>query len=116
GPTERLARGDVRQVELDERDRDREQRVAERDARVRECGRVEQNEIDLLAARGMDAPDQLVLGVALKRVERVPGGPGELLQPRLDIGERRMSVELGLSGAEQAEIRAVQQQQSRHPG
>src|SRR5690606_41673758 len=69
GPTERLARGDVRQVELDERDRDREQRVAERDARVRERGRIEQNEIDLLAARGMDAPDQLVLGVALKRVE-----------------------------------------------
>ena len=48
--TERFARVHVRQVDLDERDGHRRQGIAQGDARVREGGRVDQDEIDPLAA------------------------------------------------------------------
>src|SRR5690606_2710397 len=103
-------------MELDERDPDREQRVAQRNAGVREGRRIEQNEVDLLRAGRVDAPDQLVLGVALVGIERVTCCLGEAFQPGLDVGQRRAAVELRLAGAEQTEVWAVQQQQSRHLG
>ena len=70
---ERLARVHVAQVHLDERDLHRQQRVAQRDARVREAGRVEDDERDVAGRRLVDALDQLGFGVALERRQLVAG-------------------------------------------
>ena len=64
--SERLARVHVAQVHLDERNLHREQRIAQRDAGVREARRIEENEGDVARRRLVDAADQLGLGVALE--------------------------------------------------
>ena len=62
----------VAQVHLDERNLDREQGVAQRDAGVREAGRVEDDERDVAGRRLVDALDQLGFGVALEAVRWWP--------------------------------------------
>ena len=104
-----LPRSDVRQVNLDEGDPDRQQGVAQRDTRVREGRWIEQNEVDALLPRGMNAPDELVLGIALVANERVAVGLGELAEARLDLFERRAAIDRRLALTEQAEIRAIEQ-------
>ena len=68
---ESFAGRDVRQMQLDEWNLRREQRVAQRDARMGERGRIEQNDGDALIARRVNALDELSLRVALERVELV---------------------------------------------
>lgn len=65
---ERFAGVHVGQVDLDERDLHRQQRIAQRHAGVRERRRIYQNEIGV-AARLMDAIDQLMLGVGLQMAQ-----------------------------------------------
>jgi len=60
-------------VQLDEWHLGTQQRVAQGDARVREGGRIEQNDGDALVARGMYSPNQLGFRIALKSVELVAG-------------------------------------------
>ena len=71
--SERLARRDVRQMHLDERNLCGQQRVAQRDTRMRERRRIEQNGGDSLIAGSMDSLNQLGLGIALERLELVTG-------------------------------------------
>lgn len=65
---ERFAGVHVGQVDLDERDLHRQQRIAQRHAGMRERRRVYQNEIGV-AARLMNAIDQLMLGVGLQMAQ-----------------------------------------------
>ena len=62
---EGFARVHVAQVDLDERNPDRQQCVTECDARVRETGRVEDDVGDVAVWRLVDAVDQLSFRVAL---------------------------------------------------
>src|SRR6185295_16118162 len=64
-----LPGGDVREVQLDERDLHGEQGVTQRDARMRERGRIEQDYGDSLVASLVDAFDEVGLRVALEGVE-----------------------------------------------
>ena len=109
-----FARRDVRQVQLDERNLHGEQRVAQRDARMGERGRIEQDEGNALVARRMDALDQVGLRVALKRVELV----ARRLRMSLELATRFRRAwschRAGLTAAELAEIRAIEQQKAGH--
>src|SRR5574344_1672817 len=72
--TERLALVHVRQVNFDEWDAHRQQRVTQCDTGMGEGGRVDHDEVDALAAGGVDAFDQQVFGVALQVQQPVAAG------------------------------------------
>ena len=77
-------------------------------------GRVDQDEGGAVAARGLHAVDQLVLGVGLQALELVAGGLRALREVGVDLGQGRAAVDLRLAGAEQVEVGAVQDQQLCH--
>ena len=106
---ERLAGRDIRQVQLDEWDLDRKQRVAQGDAGVSEGGRVEEDHGDSLVASLIDALDELRLRVALERVELVPRGSRLRSKTLLDLGQGRRAVDAGLARSKLAQIGAIQQ-------
>ena len=89
-------------------------RVADRHRGVGERGRVHQGEGGAIAARGLDAVDQHVLGVGLQALELVAGGLRALREVGVDLREGRAAIDLRLAGAEQVEVGAVQDQQLRH--
>ena len=111
---EGLARVHVGQVHLDERDLHREQRVAQRDAGVRETRGIEDDEGDVARRRLVDPADQLGLGVALEGGEPVPGLGGELRHPLVDLLQGHVPVQPGLAHAQQVQVRTVEQQQVGH--
>ena len=113
---ERFPRVHVAQVHLDERDLHGEQRIAQRDARVGEAGGVEDDEGHVAGRRLVDPRDQLGLGIALERRQVVPGLGGELRHPLVDLVEGDLAVDAGFTGAEQVQVRAVQQQDVCHEG
>lgn len=112
---EGLAGEHVGQVDLDERNADPEQGVAQGHAGVGECGRVDDDEGDSFHVGGVNPVDQGVLGVALEadqlmRTQR----PGQFHAALLDVGEGGGAVDGGFAGAQQIQIRSVQQQQFGH--
>src|SRR6185503_9473180 len=109
--TERLAALQVREVNLDERDLHGEQGVAQRDTGVREGAGIDYDIGDALACRGMDAANELVLGIALEGDQLVPRRARHLGRPLLDRGQRVGAIKPRLPASEQVEIGAVQQQQ-----
>ena len=86
---ERLAPVDVREVDLDERDRHAGERVAQRDAGVRQAAGVDDDELDAFVARGLDPVDQRAFVVALEARERGAARRRVALQRRLDAGQGR---------------------------
>jgi len=77
---------------------------------VSECRRIDQDEVHAFAARGMDALDQLVLGIRLQMQQMMARGTGALLQILIDLRQRHRAIDTGLAGAKQIEIGAVQDQ------
>ncbi len=69
---ERFAAMHVRQMHFDERNGGRRERVAQGDAGVRERRRVDDGELDLLLACGVDPVDERPLVVALERDQSDP--------------------------------------------
>ena len=106
-----LAALQVRQVDLDERDLHCEQRVAQSDAGMREGAGIDYDVGNALACRGMDALDELVLGVALERDQLMSGRAGDLGGALLDRGQGVRALKTGLPATEQVQIVAVEQQQ-----
>src|SRR5581483_9249344 len=99
---------------FDERDLHREQRVAQRDAGMRQRGGIDDDELDAFGLGLLDPLDQGAFVVALERVELVPELAGVLAEIALDLPERLGSVEVRLAAAEQVEVGAVQQQDQAH--
>ena len=62
----------------------------------------------------VDAIDEAVLGVALETCQPMSVARGKRGEVRLDVGERGVAVYLRLAGAEQIQVRAVQQEQLSH--
>ncbi len=56
----------VAEVNFDKRNLNREKCVAQSNARVCECARVQDNEVDTIARRLLHAIDEFVFGVALE--------------------------------------------------
>ena len=94
---ERLARRRVRQVDLDERPRDAEQGVAQRDARVGQPARVDDGDVEVAL---MEPIDERALVVRLEEVdvEAELARPGD--QALVDLVERLVAVDLGLARAD----------------
>jgi hypothetical protein len=74
---------------------------------VRQATGVDDDGVDGFTARSMDAVDQRALGVALEARQRRAALGGERVQRDLDLGQRGAAVGLRLAGAEQVEIRSV---------
>src|SRR4249919_747367 len=111
---ERLAGMRVGQVDFDEGDLHRRQRIAHRHAGVGEGGRVDQDEVGAVAACGLDAFDQQVLGIALETAQRMPGFLGAGGQASIDLGQRGAAIDSRLAFAEQIEIGAMQDEELSH--
>ena len=109
-PAKRFAGVNVRQVNLDERQPDAGQRVAQRNARVREGAGVDQDRRRAVAARGVHALDQRVLRVALVRRQPDAERSRLLAQPGDDVVERARAVMARLPTAQQVQVRPVDQQ------
>ena len=96
----------VADVNLYEGNRHGEQRIAQRHARMRECARIEDDEIG--GSRGLlDMVDEFRFRVALQRGQRVAqllSGRRQLLD---NVGQRRAAVDPGLARAEQVQVRAI---------
>ena len=99
---EGLAGRRIREVDLDERPVDREQRVAQGDARVGQAARVDDRDVEVAA---MQPVDQGALVVRLEEVDGEPelGGAGR--QPGVDLVERLVAVDLRLARADEVEVR-----------
>jgi len=68
---ELLAPVHVRQVDLDDRQRDRRDGVAERERVVRERAGIEDDAGEALAPRGLEPVDELALVIGLAALDRV---------------------------------------------
>src|SRR4029079_15177794 len=102
-------------MELDEWNPDGEQRVAQSNARMRERGRIEEDQCSLIIPSGMYAANQIRFRVELEVYTRVPERLGAVLERIFDRSEGGGAVDTRLARAEQPEIRPIQQEQSRHP-
>ncbi len=61
-----FTRENIAQVYLDERYGDAEQGIAQRDARMGKCARIEEYQFHGVLLRAMDLRDQFVFGIALQ--------------------------------------------------
>jgi hypothetical protein len=102
---------DIAQVHLGDGQRHRGQCVGERDRREAVAAGVD-HDPGAVKSRVVDGVDQCALMIALHRpychVE-LGGGRGDRL---LDLLQGRRPVDLGLPGAEEIQVRPVDQQQS----
>ena len=95
-------------MNFDERHRSGQQRIAQRNAGVGEGAGIEQDAGRAVVARGVDALDQLVLGVALEMVEGVTRVGGHLLEPGDDVRQRLVAVAFRFARAEQVQVGSIQ--------
>ena len=79
-----------------------------------EGGGVDQDEGGAVAARGLYAIHQFVLGVGLQMFQLMPGSGGLCREAKVDLGQGGVAIDLRLAGAEQVQVGAVQDQQLCH--
>jgi len=104
----------VAQVDLDERNFDRQQRVTNGDAGVRESAGIQENEVYLVGLRLLNTIDDLMLGIALERRNLMAQFRRKLAKSGLYICEASCAINARLAAAEQIEIGAIDQEQARH--
>ncbi|MNF54398.1 hypothetical protein D3C84_358260 [compost metagenome] len=75
---------------------------------MRESSRIDDDEVHSLAAGSMDSIDQFVLGIALQDHQVMAGLTGAPLQVLVDFGQGGCAVLVGLAGAQQVEVGAMQ--------
>ena len=97
----------VRDVHFDDGPAEHLERIEDRYRREAVAGGVDHN-ARARADRLVDPVDQDPLGIGLPELEREAELPGPLATHRLDLGKRRGAVNMGLAGAEQVQIGAVQ--------
>src|ERR687896_565953 len=96
----RLAREDVCNVDLDERDLRRRECIAECEARMAVGAGVDDRTGDALTER-LHVVDQRALAIALRELQLDAQLSRDVGQPRLDVGERLAAVQRGLARAEE---------------
>jgi hypothetical protein len=101
-------------VDLDERDGDTQQGIAQRDTGMGERGGIDEDEVMTLAPCLVDPIHQFMLGIGLQMAELVTGRGGAGLQ-LLNDGRKRLRAVMGrFPGTEQIQIRAIENQDMRH--
>src|SRR4029434_1280549 len=83
-------------------------RVGKRDRVVDKAAGFEDDAVEPLALGRLQPVDQLALVTRLAAVDGAAAAAGVLADPAGDIVERDLAVDAGLAGAEQVQIRAVQ--------
>ena len=104
----------IAQVDLNEWNRYREERIPQRNARVRERAGIKDDECDALRGRTLHAVDQIVFGVTLETGQLMPESGSYARTARLDIPERGRAVNVRLTRAEQVQIRTVDKEKVGH--
>jgi hypothetical protein len=100
---------------LDDRSRERRQRIAQRHTRMCERAGIDQDTVDPI--HGLLSPvDQRALVIRLETLELRPGRLCEPEKHRVDLVERDRAVDLGLPRAEQIQVRAVENQDAERTG
>lgn len=114
--SERLPRMNIGDMTLNERNVNTQQRIANGDACVRECAGVDDNHVNIASCL-MNAVDDRALPIRLESVE-FRAQVGTLLVAGIDdIVEGCAAVEMGLAGAEEVEVRTVDEEDAaRHCG
>ena len=102
-----LARMDVGQIDLDDRDRKRRDRVAQRDRAMGIAAGVDDHRGGL-GHRLVEPVDQHALVIGLADVELELVGGGALDQHGVDLGQALGAVNPRLAGSEQVEVGPVQ--------
>ncbi|MNF39649.1 hypothetical protein D3C84_206280 [compost metagenome] len=75
-----------------------------------ESGGIDQDKVDTFAFCGMNALDQLVLGIALQVEQMMTRLAGAALQIEVDLFQGGGAIDARLAGAQQVEVGAVQHQ------
>ena len=101
----------IAQVNLDERNPDSEERIAQCDTGVRKSTRIQDDEIDTIDGGLLDPVDQLMLRIALKAGQAVPQLGRQFLAACLDLLEPRATIDLGFTRTQQIEVRAIDKQE-----
>lgn len=109
--TEGLTGVHVREMNLNERDRDAQEGIPERDAGMGVRPGVDKDEGNALFARSVDAFDERVFGVALKRRQGVAQFQGQLGGCVFDFGQSNPTVFVGLPSPQQVQVGAIDEQQ-----
>ena len=105
-PSKRLAGEDIRQVELDEGQTRGYEGIAQRGAGVREYGGIHEPTVRAVSPVFQPGDDDaLVVGLYEIELDRAECGP--IAQHLLDLGERVVSVVLGLSIAKPVQLGSV---------
>ena len=97
--------GRIREVDLDERPRDPEQRVAQRDAGVGQPAGIDDRDVEVAPVQPID---ERALVVRLEEVDVEPELRGPRRDPGVDLVERFVAVDLGLARADEVEVRALE--------
>jgi hypothetical protein len=77
---------------------------------VRERARVEDDAGEPLAEGGLEPVDELSLVIRLPALDRVAATAGVLAEHTIDFGERDATVDARLAGAQEIQVRTVQDQ------
>ena len=107
----RLALVDIRDVHFHERNVDASQRVAQRDTGVRQAARVDDDEIDTLGTRRMDAVDQRPFMIALEKSQRCARGFGLGFGSAFDVGQCDRPIHRRLARSQQIQVGTIEQQE-----
>lgn len=99
----------IAHMQLDERDTDAEQRIADSDGGVRVGARVDDDTVDT-AARGLDTVDDCALVIRLEGLEGCAERGGVSFAGGFHVGEGRAAVDVGFAGPEEVEVGAVDEE------
>src|ERR1700679_3969940 len=102
-----LARKHIAQVNLDERQGDSEEGVAQGDAGVRVGPWIDDDECNAVGLRGVNLPDQFMLRIALEREQFMALGEGKRLEFGLDNLQRGRTVYSRLARAKKIQVRTI---------
>lgn len=100
----------ITHMQLDKWNPHAQQRIPDRDRRMREGARVDDDAVDLVAGRGVDAVDEGAFVVGLEGLEGGVEGGGVGGAGRLDVGEGGGAVDVWFAGAEEVEVGAVEEE------
>lgn len=101
-------------MNFDEWDAHCEQCVTYCDAGVGKSSRIDDDEVDGFVTRGMNAFDQLMLGVALQAEQMMPLLAGQFAQVLVDLIQCRRAVDAGFTAAEAVQVGSVEDQDAGH--
>src|SRR4051794_12958966 len=106
---------DVGQVHLDDRDRERLERIMDRPRVVRPGGGIDDDRVDGVV-RVVAPLDELALVVRLAAQDGELELPRPLVDPALELGDRQPSVQPRVAAAEDVQIDAVEDEHPHAPG